>query len=509
MSTASSGAQRPPAPTRGRGLVLVVALLSLTACGTRVSLSGSAIAGSTSAGVDGAVAAPSDSSAAPPESSSSTPPDLSTDGTQIPAGDSSSGSQPATSDGSPSTPLAAGDRNTAPMTVGLSYPDNSRANAALGIQDSGGFDSKKAFDVLIKGINAEGGLDGRKLVPVTYTFDSSTDNYPNQAAAACASFTQDHHVPVVIDTAFGASQGFGDCLGKAGVFLFATYGEPDAATSSHWSLHANADNMTIDRNYSSVLTTLHTSGYVARSNQLGVVVEGCAPEKAAYQATIGPMIRSLGLKAPVEVEVGCTTGIGSAGPAAAALSNAVLRFRQSNVDRVMFVSGYEATALLLFSQAASSQGYHPGYVLSSHAEVAPNRSGLASDQWPQLAGAGYVPRGDVDGATALLPVEKRCLSLARAGGVSVPSGDQGVIFGSCNPLLLLEAALKGSSGNSDPKAITSAVDHLGTSYSAPIVLGGTTNFSSSRRDGPNQLRPFAFNPRCTCMRYSGAAQPAR
>jgi ABC-type branched-subunit amino acid transport system substrate-binding protein len=397
------------------------------------------------------------------------------------------------------------------LKIGVTYVDNSSTTTALGASTSNTVDARTAAQALVRGINAAGGLRGRRLQTVEYKWDASSNNYDQDANVACQLFTKDNHVEVVVDTAFGTVGGFGDCIQKAGVLQITSGGEGDRTSSQAGTLHANARTMVDDRTYTAVVADLAATGYLTASNQLGIIVERCPSLERAHSRTVVPLIRKLGLKSPVEMTIDCTTGFSSAGPAASAISSAILAFRQRQVDRVMFMSDYETVVLLLFANNASAQQYRPGYALSSNAQaaLAPS-SNVPADQWPQLHGVGNFPTTDVaDTGAAPSAVDGRCLQVAKGGGLAIGDAlDKAIVYLACGPLFLLEAGLERTNGNSAPSALVAAINALGSSFAGPGLVSNRTRFSGTQHDAPNAVQVFAYAASCNCMRYTGDPLPA-
>lgn len=435
------------------------------------------------------------------------------DGTSAASG-GSGGSDSGSGDGqdqtvnpdSPSTTV--GSANHSPLTIGLTFLNNSSSAAALGASTSNSLNQKKVAEALVAGFNAAGGLGGRKVDAVEYSFNADDDDWATDAQAACETFTKDNHVSIVLDLAFGTTSGFEACLQKAGVLDITTQEEGDTASSAAATLHANTSGMTVDDTYASVIEGLDQVGYLTPANQTGVIIEDCPDNSAAFTNTLLPLIARLHLKAPIEQEISCTTGFGSAGPAAAAIQNIILKFRSHQVDRVMFVSSNEAVLGLLFASSASSQGYRPGYMLSSSAQAQGLRTNIPSDQWPQLHGVGNIPTIDVDSAPPSA-VDNQCEHISSTGGARINSYQDGnFIYVECGPFLLLQTALRLTGGNADPSAVMAAINSLGTSWVGPDLVNGRTDFRPSRHAGPDEVQVFAYNSTCTCMRYTGSPEPA-
>ena len=423
------------------------------------------------------------------------------------AGSTASGPGPTSeATGAPVAEGATADRS--PLTIGLTYTDNSGSTSALGASTSQTASQKSVAQALVRGFNAAGGIAGRKLRSVEYSFNADDSNYSTDAQAACTQFTQDNHVSVVLDTAFGIIGGFRDCLQRAGVVDITTQDEGDKTLSSAAPLHANTASMNVDRQYAAVLLGMTANGYLSKSNQLGIIVEGCPEDTNAYSHTLRPLISRLGLKPPQTTQLQCTTGFASAGPAAAAINNTILSFQQAHVDRVMFVSYNEAVVLLLFGNDADSQHYYPGYLLSSGAQAEALRSNIPSGQWPQLHGVGNSPVTDTDGAKPTA-VEKRCDRLVRAGGVSPASYlDEVFVYSECGPFLLLEGALLRTNGHASATDVMSGINSLGASLAMSGVVAGRASFSENKHDGPDSVQTFGYVAGCTCMRYSGSPRSA-
>ena len=402
---------------------------------------------------------------------------------------------------------------TAPLKIGLAYINNQSASSALGSQDPRTNSVKTVVEGFVRAINHAGGLDGRKLVPVEYEWHSGDGSWSTAAAEACARFTQDNHVTVVLDEAFGLVGGFRDCLQRAGVFDISNEGVGDDVSSATATLNAAVGGFTIDQQYGAVLRQEVRSGYLTAKNQIGIIVEGCPENERAYSRTLLPLIKSLGLAAPKTYSFNCVDSTaGGASQGQAAISNAILRFRQPpTVDRVMFVSIEEAAALLLFGASASSQDYHPGYLLSSNAEAhlaVESGSGFTPDQVPQIHGVGNQPTNDVNNGKPTT-VDRRCLALLRAASV-VPANydDIGQAEFSCGPFLLLEALLGRTNGDADASSLAQAIGTLGTTFAAPGILDARTRYDSSHHDGGDLVQTFGYVASCQCIKYSGAPASA-
>lgn len=399
----------------------------------------------------------------------------------------------------------AGQPDRSPLKVGVTYNNTDATNSALGFDDGSAQNQKAIIRALVKGINAKGGLQGRRLQVVEYEWDQTSENYSVDAATACETFTRDNQVSLVLDTAFGVIAGFRECVAKAGISILQSSNEGDAVSSRDAPLHANTNSMTVDRNYAAVLQGLSASGYLSGRNKVGVILEDCPYISRAYNRTLAPMLSAL-RQQPELTMLECTTGFDSAGAAGASVNNAILRFRQASVDRVLMVSDFEAVVLLLFAQSAESQGYRPGYLLSSQAQAQVLRSQLPAGQQPQLRGVGNSRFGDVDEAQ-FSATDRVCDGYARAGGLDAGTYTaKSLLVALCGPFLLLDAALQQTRGAAGTADLMKAVASMGSRFAAPGLVDDATRYSSTFRDGPERVREFSYVAACTCMRYLGASR---
>jgi hypothetical protein len=391
------------------------------------------------------------------------------------------------------------------LKVGLLYADNGQANAALGVGTSNSLTPEKALKAFVSAFNRSGGLAGRRLEPVYHAIDATASDYSAQASAACARFTQDTRVAVVLDYALHIRYGMGACLAKNGIAHLAL-NAADEAEADALPLLVTPGAMTTDRLYRGVLAGLSRTKYVGRENRVGVLLEDCPHLRRVLDRAIEPTMASLGLQLTRTQTFGCATGFAAAGPAASAIQSAVLAFRSAGVDRVLMVSDFEQVALLLFGPQAESQGYRPGYLLSSQAQASVMRPNLPAGQWPQLHGVGYARGVDIDDPRTPLPsTDRRCLSLLQAGGAAAQGWqDTYVATGICTPFLLLEQALRSTGGDAQGRAVAQAVASFGTSFVAAGTVDGRTRFGRGRNDGPDDAAPFGFVQDCSCMRYTGS-----
>lgn len=498
---------------RARVALVAIAVSTLSACGSTVQLANQPAETTAPSGADGL----SVQSTIPTQI-----PDAGQGTSSAPHGSSqSSGGSTAPSTGKttavPSATIHPGGGSPteassghAPITVGLAYVTSNPFASSLGASESSTLSPLSATTSLVQAINAKGGFDGHRLILDKYGFNPADNNFSVDAQAACEQFHLDNHVSVVIDEAFGIQGGFATCLQHAGILDIASGGfETDASAARALTLFVNVFNMTIDRTYATMVRQLARTGYVTPASRLGVVMDSCAYTKVAYNETIAPLIKRLGLHVVHSVQVTCGTGYNQLAVASAQIADAVLAFKATGVNRVMMISNSESIGFLLFAEAASSQNYRPGYMLTSNGEAEALLQDVSASQRPQFRGVGVSPMLDITGAKVpLTPVERLCEHLLVAGGGAAHDyNDHLFEYEGCSPLLLLRKALVADGGDLSATSLVDAINHFGDSYSGPEVYKGATSFSAAKHDAPREAAIFSYVASCRCLRYISGPLP--
>ena len=404
----------------------------------------------------------------------------------------------------PPPPRGSADRS--PLRIGLLYVNNDAASGA-GVDNGNSFGPRRVLEAFVKASNARGGLAGRPLQPTYFELKSSSSSYASDLQAACARFVEDAKVSLVLSFLGLASDQFDSCLAKAGVaHVNGSYGLGDVTSVSSATTTVSPAALSADRRSKVVLERLAAAGHLTRASRIGVVVEGCPFNERAVERTLLPTAKRLGLNVVQTHTTRCFGGINDLGGLASDAQNAVLRFITEDVDRVIVVSAVEANVLLVFTNAAESQGYRPGYALSSLALANVLKDNVPPRQLQNAKGAGWLPVLD-DAAPSLTPTgtAQACARTARDQGVTPTSPvDHYVVFATCDAFALSDAVLQQTRGALGASAFNDGLDAVGGSFRSATVLDGRTDFRGGRRDGPAQGRVFAFNGSCSCFRYAGA-----
>jgi len=480
-----------------RRLICVAFAALLTGCGTTVPPS--ALTGVTP-GLDGGVPAPSVSLPAQALSPSSS-------GPAVPGSSAQRLVLP-----SRQLPSVGGvDVAKGSVTIGFLTTDWSGAAVAAGLGDNANIvtDPQLAFRALVKGLNAQGGLGGRRVVPVYFTVDGRGDR-ETEFQAACSAFTQDAKAAVVVSFETQLDT-LSSCLGKRGVAQLDT----NEWQRTQFRLNRGyvmVNGLSMERQVAAVFEQSVATGWLSKRNRIGVLTDGCVINVQAYERSLLPRAKALGVWIERFDAAACT---GSVQDGVRGVQQASLKFRTDGVDRVMYIlEGAEAAAHVLMSQNADKQQWYPGYVLSSGAQLANFASYIPPGQLPQTHGVGWSPEFFDSIPPPSRPAAQRaaqanCLALLKAGGFNPGRAvDRYLGLGSCDAVFLLRAALARTGSSTSSASLQAAVASLGTSYVSTTTPLGRTSYGNGRQDGAQLAAAFSYHRDCSCFRYDTAFRPA-
>jgi hypothetical protein len=479
--------------------LLITALMATTACGTTVPLS--QVAQPAGGGGDGLSAGPGGS--APSSGGAALPGAASPTGvrgpvTSVPTGTTA----PSTSSGGPV--LAGQPTVRGPLKLGiLDAKSPAAAASATGAQNAAGVDPAALTRAFVRYYNVHGGMAGRKIEPVEYTIDPTALNYETELSAACARFTQDNHLPLVISQTGNVFSGnYENCLTKAGVTnLEVANGAPDAQALRSYPRLFTTSSPSVDRRVTAQLRGSTATGLLTRTTPVGIIVENCPENARAYTSTIAPLARSLGLSL-TRRDVNCVTGFADAGAFFTQVGSAVLPFNTARISRVLFVTSFEVAALQAFENQAQGQGYAPSYVLSSIASTAAQAGQYSAGAQQRMYGVGWIPVLDTTGVPQSAAA-KRCLAIARSQGQIINNqSDYVFLLQVCDLFGAANAALVSARGSTDPAAFATGLASAMASFESANVLGGRLRLSQRSHDGPAVFAPFGYVSSCSCFRYT-------
>jgi hypothetical protein len=481
-----------------RKLGIVAALLAvlLTGCGSTVPL-GAASGDPSGDGLTAPTGIPGQSTVGPSGDALPAPPSAT-------SGALPSGSAAAVDLSTPTRGTST--RSQPAITIGSYYLEG--GTAALAAAGFGGLaipDNKPLLDAMVRYLNKHGGLGGRQIKLIWFKYVSGGDPQA-QDAAACATFTQDHHAFLVLG---GINSGAGElagCLTRKGVPLIGANAGGDARyfAANHRFVYEPGQ-ASFTRGLSTLVSSLAAQGWFKGAPKVGVVqYEGASYEHAVDDGLVRPLA-ALGLKVAERVRfAGVDNGVIASGSA-----NAVLRFRTAGVNRVVFM-GPGGAAATYFMTAASTQGWHPEYGIWSADSPYVLAITAPGDQLLHSSGIGYQPGLDVaseQDPTARTPAAKKCLAFWDSVGITDHSALNGPLQRAFCDITntLLRAVAADRNATYSTAALEAAYDSIGRSYSPAGAFAIT--FRSGSHDAASGYRRLAYEARCKCFSYVGGTLP--
>ncbi|HEX3900578.1 MAG TPA: hypothetical protein VHW74_15575 [Mycobacteriales bacterium] len=400
---------------------------------------------------------------------------------------------------------------TGPITVG--FLTTATTNASQYGGSLGNTVNETTVDqALINAIDKQGGLDGRQLKVIFAHTDTGSTNWDNDFEAACQTFTQDHHVDVVLGYEFNYEPDFESCLAQQGIpHLDDGFNVPSSGELAKYPLFWSLDVPTIGQRSIEKFQGAINTGFLTSKNKLGILLDSCPGTQDAWNGQVLPFLKSHHIDVATTFTASCNTG-NNAGATSAigSLTSGLLKFRSAGVDRISFVAVSEAPVLYLASVAANAQGYRPGWIVSSLGQLAIIGGESPMPQMQNTRGFGWLPSQDVPPAYAPKKnaAQSRCISLLASQKVYPRSAaDYGYAYNACEAVFVYEKALKLDGGNSDGQAISNAIGNIG-SFQSTLNLEGKSVFSSARRnDAPQVYKPINWDGGCHCFRYGSQTYP--
>jgi hypothetical protein len=508
-----------------RRLASLLLLASLAACGTTVPLQSQRTEVPGGIGGAGLSGDGSTSGSAAPGTSGSLAAGGATGGISGSTGSgtsggASSGTSGGTGDfGSTGVSLKPG----APISVGVAAPNYAAIAVALGANPDA-TDPFIGYKKMFAKINSAGGYSGHKVNAIYYNADGAAASADSEASKACAYFTQDHHVDIVISDQYYV-EGFLSCLQRKNIAVLETtrwaYDKQLMAQHPNWF---PLDGMAEDRYIAALLEVESQVGVLTSKDHVGVLMPDCAGERRVYSTTIQPLAKKIGFTVE-QATTACAGGASDIAQASNQIQAAVLKFRSDGVTKVMAMTGAEGFYLILFTRNASQQKWYPGYMLSSNAFPFSNTDtsspvSFAADSFPHMTGVGYIPildtgdRGFKPFNAAQGAVQAQCRKYdPTLLGWSSDSGKRRwekayFFYAGCDVVTMLGRIVATTGAHLALPAVIQAYTQILPTAAGAAVAGGRYSAPGGRRDGVGQVAPFAWNTGCACFANTGAFRAA-
>lgn len=386
------------------------------------------------------------------------------------------------------------------INLGIGLLVNGEAFGNLfGIKSDFG-NSRAQAQAVVDAINADGGIAGRKIKPIYYTFDAGDFGAADGAneQAACATWTEDNKVMAAVNAVL-SRESLLTCLSQRDVPSINAQLQVDQQrfqeTKQTWYSTTLA---TLDRQVKVGIDGLAAAGYFPPGAKVGVIYR----DIPSHQRVVDKVMR------PAITAAGANLVVAQPAPTADAVNFAayVLRFQANGVTHVLFF-GEGGAYVSLFSTAAEAVGYRPRYGLRTDNTPAITQRTVNYNQLRGAVSIGWAPIYDVD----LGRVPKgfagadRCLAIMKTAGQSMTSADaRGVAFSYCDGLFLIDAALE-QGVDLTTQGFQQGIERLGSSF--PSAITGPSTFGPGRHDAPSEYRISDYNDGCRCFVYRNGGAP--
>jgi hypothetical protein len=390
------------------------------------------------------------------------------------------------------------------ISIGMADIDLNTYAGTLGVDAVATGNIKAQAAAVAADINKHGGLLGRKIKLVWYDASTAQELNDPQTShqAACAAWTQDHHVFAVVGP-FGT--GVDDlllaCLNKSQTPLIGAgspWGLDNAPffqrTFDAYPTFVNVGAMLGERYYRIAIKRLVDRNFFQGWNtatgqpgpapvKVGIVVQD-TPNGNTQLKAIESNLALHGIKAADVVKLS-----GDLSARSAQGQSAVLRFRQGGITHVINP---------VATRTADAQRYYPRYFVANEPQlVAANTS---ASQLRGSMGESYIPALDVgeqpgppSAATA------KCLKVMQAAGQTPSWGSvQWIMQSVCDGLYFLQYAVQ-QSGVLSTQGLLGGFNALGSRYQAAVTW--TTFLGPRQHASANAVRDVSYRTECKCFRY--------
>ena len=495
--------------------IVAAAGIALTGCGSTVGVTGLASnTGAVSAGLGSSTSAVDSTGSTQLPGSAST-----ADGINTPA---NPGTQSVTTDASGTASQNGNDatststtNNSAPsavsspgitpsaINIGVIIADNvGAANAAIGAGAVTHGDEQSEYRVKVAELNSHGGIAGRKIVLVEFHFDANTQQDAAQVEQqACAYFTQDHKVAMVVNLSL-SPVGLQCLAAKKVVNLGGSLSISSDDTTRRFKYFLEPIGMNLTRLAPNYAKGLNDLNFFPAGAKIGLLTYD-TPDFAKATTQLRAALKRYG-RTITDVASVSPKSVGAAG---ADISSAVLRFRSDGISHVLFEDP-SGVAELLFLNDAESQHYRPKYGFGQSGAAALRSTGVPAAQFVGSVTVGWFPRLDGVPAneTQYPAAEKPCLALFARNGITFDSDNaRRHADDICDSFDYATALLSSITSTITPDGIIAAARGLGVRQGA-----GSYSFhvGTSRSDGVNQVRYSAYAQACDCWHYVGGLRAA-
>ncbi len=363
-------------------------------------------------------------------------------------------------------------------------------------------DGDKYVRALADWASRNGGVDGRRIVPVLrYTDPTSVEDQ----AAACRAMVDDAKAFGVVDVAAMLDTASLDCLTNT------SKGDTPFVHSVMWSRdwqkrsggNEVSYQAAVDRISVTWARDLGAMRWFPQGATVGILGDKCPATEPTILNVLAPALEANGAGNVVVGDHDCNLSAVVGEP-----SNIATRFRLAHVTHVLVVSNFAAAQI--FMNAADSQNYHPKY---STSDWFLNTSDPTAANFPpdQFNGAiGIASLGSMLRPSGKTPYDgwQLCSQIAQDAGLAPipPDGAASAeLLGLCDNFMLFRDALDLAGPNPTRARWRAAIPALGQRVSAVF---GPSRFGPGKLTGSDTVHTVQWQQGCRCWRSISDFRPA-
>ena len=414
------------------------------------------------------------------------------------AGGSNGSTKGATSGGSGASPLTSTDRGVTATTVKVGFTAIDTASTdRLGIGIGITVDQQRAaWQAFSDDINARGGLNGRKIVPVVVKYDPASENSQRDA---CLQLTQNEKVFAVVG-GFNFPAAVSCVTRENSTPLFSGYpstSDEIFATSEgrFTTLFPRASRM-----MEMTVAALDQVGKV-KGRTIGIFNTMSNDPGGRTSASLQRVLEARGYKVKRRADLSADPGT-----SASQVPVTVNQFQADGINTVFMLAG--VLSATQFVNQADGQGYHPTYHLTDWAN---DNSDFTVQNMPRSFD-GTLGTTSTRGNANKVPYDKspqpeaqRCRKAyeTQSGRTLAPPGtaEYGLTTQNCDSIRVLELAATAAGSNLTRASVSRAVPGLGA---VPVSNYGAGAYRNGRSDFAEEVRFQVFRSSCSCWQPTGA-----
>jgi hypothetical protein len=346
-------------------------------------------------------------------------------------------------------------------------------------------------------INAEGGINGRRLEARVIEFNPSS---ADSMQAACIAAAEDHRVFAAV--AGGGLYGDGEvCLADHEMPLLTGNQSSDHTLYDRDAGWVRQTTMSKDRTLRTWIDWLVDSGLLGSDTRLGLVYTDVPEDRPLVEDVMLPYLADKGVT-DVEVSVG---NLDSVDALMAGVQRSAARFQRAGVDLVLPVQGM--LQFSLFLDAAEAIGYRPTYAASDFGGTSGDLTSFyPAEQWAGTTGITTQLTGaPVRNGVPDTPAAQECLDVFRGAGLELSPDDKNpelpenreveLMLVTCQQLALFADVARRAGDNPTRQSFLEAFDDTGT-WTHRVTATPSLTFGPDKYDGADQYAVVRWQPDC-------------